>query len=491
MAANGAVIVLDPKGGRTLLLRAAAEAQRLGKPFALFAPAFAPYASHSLPCLATMNPLATATDALEVGQRLQALMPTTREEVFRDFPLALLIRLAEAQQALGIPWTLEGLYRVSVIRRRMEALIYQYLVHLGYYRPGGLLDVIEEYYKQGGDDLTADALIEDAKWPAEHYRKMTTSLVPTFRGVVGGTIGPLLSPPPGTGLTWERIVQEGMVVYFALASMLIGDVANRIGRIVLQDLAGYIGARFAYHDLATLPPITVILDDAAALLYPQFIDVLNKSREANVRFILAMQSRADPDAMIGEAFARQVYDNLGTRIICGLSDEQTALDLTRGLQGPVALPEGQRVSVHYGGVGGLSGSTGTGLRHEQMPLIRPAWLTALPIGEAFARVAGIWWKLRIPLLSPVPQALRDTLGLTALWEALDPNRQKGDLCDPSPHSSVPPEPSRLSPSPPAWPSLAATPRASKLTSRPSWSFSQALRRAGRFVSAMVPQRPRR
>jgi hypothetical protein len=55
-----------------------------------------------------------------------------------------------------------------------------------------------------------------------------------------------------------------------------------------------------------------------------------------------------------------------------------------------------------------------------VPLVRPVWLTALPRGEAFVRMKGEVWKLRMPRLAPVPPETLDTLGLTALWTALDP-----------------------------------------------------------------------
>jgi hypothetical protein len=38
---------------------------------------------------------------------------------------------------------------------------------------------------------------------------------------------------------------------------------------------------------------------------------------------------------------------------------------------------------------------------------------------------GEVWKLRVPLLTPVPQAALDTLGLTALWAGLDPASAPG------------------------------------------------------------------
>jgi len=57
---------------------------------------------------------------------------------------------------------------------------------------------------------------------------------------------------------------------------------------------------------------------------------------------------------------------------------------------------------------------------RETPLIRPSWLTALPRGEAFVRMKGEVWKLRVPLLTPVAPATLNALGLTALWQTLDP-----------------------------------------------------------------------
>ena len=83
------------------------------------------------------------------------------------------------------------------------------------------------------------------------------------------------------------------------------------------------------------------------------------------------------------------------------------------------LPE-TGVGLAYGGVGGLSGSSHRRLLARETPLIRPCWLTALPRGEAFVRMKGEVWKLRVPLLTPVAAATREALGLTAFWQALDP-----------------------------------------------------------------------
>lgn len=411
----GAVVVLDPKGDRELLARCAAEAQRAQRPFALLSPAF-PQQS------ARMNVLDTATTPAEVATRIRALMPSggarLSDPFFEEYPLALIERLATVQAALGRPWTLEGLYPPAVLRHHLGALLHDYLHHLQASTAQSLAQSLEDYKKAGIADLVADALIDDWDKPRDHFTKVTSNLIPAFRGVVGAPLGALFSSIPAD-ITWRRIVDDRMVVYVALAALLLGDIANRIGRVILQDLVSYLGRIYAYGEATTTPPLTILIDEFGDVAFPLFTNALNKGGGANARFILAQQSLADAEAAMGPAQARRVLDNLNTKIWCRLADDRTAAEATEGLGlCTVRLPD-DGVGLSYGG-GGLSGNAQRRLAAREVPLLRPAWLTALPRGDAVVRMKGEVWKLRVPLLAPVPPATLDTLGLTTLWTALDP-----------------------------------------------------------------------
>lgn len=413
----GAVVILDPKGDRELLARCAAEAHRQQRPFALLSPAFP---AHS----ARMNVLDTAGTPAEVAARIKALMPSggarQGDPFFEEYPLALIERLATVQAALGRRWTLEGLYAPAVLRHHLEALLGDYLRQRLRGDPGqNLQALIAAYQRQGEADLVADALIDDLQKPRDHFTKVTSNLIPAFRGVVGAPLGHLFSTLPAD-VTWERIVERQQVVYVALASLLLGEVANRIGRVMLQDLVGYLGRVYAYEDTTTAPPITVIIDEFGDVAFPLFTNALNKGGGAQARFVLAQQSLADAEAAMGPAQARRVLDNLNTKIWCRLADDRTAAEATEGLGlCTVRLPD-DGVGLSYGGRSGLTGTVQRRLTAREVPLVRPAWLTALPRGEALVRMKGEVWKLRIPLLDPVPAATLAHLGLTALWTGLDP-----------------------------------------------------------------------
>jgi hypothetical protein len=195
-----------------------------------------------------------------------------------------------------------------------------------------------------------------------------------------------------------------------------------------------------------------------------------------------MQSKADPEARMGRDQTRRLLDNLNTFVSFRLTDMVTAEEVTKGLTCTVQLPD-TSIGHSYGGVGGLSGHAQQRQARREVPLIRPAWLTGLPRGDAFCRIAGGWWKLRVPLLDPISQETLERLGLAAMWRAMDPNTvHEGVLCD----DRVPlPASAQLAehwPLPPSRQLSAggAMRLASKSLKPPSRSFSQGIRRALRF-----------
>ena len=158
-----------------------------------------------------------------------------------------------------------------------------------------------------------------------------------------------------------------------------------------------------------MSPITILLDEFSNIAYPGFIDALNKGGGARAHFMLAMQSLADPEAAMGRDGAQRVLDNLNTRVWFRLSDDRTAKLATEGLGFANVSHAQVGYSLGFGGSGPHSASVGGGLQHVEKPLIRSEWLTAMPRGEALVRLKGENWKLRVPLLAPVPGEQLDTV----------------------------------------------------------------------------------
>ena len=403
--ATGTVVVIDPKGDVELMMRTASQARRMGREFCFFSPAF-PKVSK------TFNPLSMCENTTELAARVQALMPggggAARDPFFTEYPLAIIERLGAAQAAVGDKWTIEGLHAVTTLLPPLEELIAKYLYRVVFENGGQRIPSFEDMKRQyeGSDkrDVLADAMVDDYNKPRDHWQRVTANLTPAFRGVAGGELGRLLSMVP-PDLSWKKIVEgsggKGMVVYFSMNSLMFGEVSNRIGRVILQDLIGFLGRRYAFDDPAKMTPITILIDEFSNVAYGGFVDALNKGGGAKANFLLAMQSLADPEAAMGREGAQRVLDNLNTRVWFRLTDDRTAKIATEGLGFTNVEFEEAGHSISFGGVGGLVGNTSARMSRAEKPLIRSEWLTAMPRGECLVRLRGENWKMRVPLLSPV------------------------------------------------------------------------------------------
>ena len=403
----GTVIIIDPKGDAELLMRTAQQAYRMGRKFAFFSPAHADQS-------ASFNPFSMCETTTELAARVQALMPggggmSKGDPFFTEYPLAIVERLGEAQHAVGDGWTIEGLHAVTTMVPPFDDLVARYLY--GQVLDGqdeqvpALEELMEEYAQKRSTkrNALADALIDDKEKPRDHFVQVTANLVPAFRGVTGGKMARLLSSRDPE-LTWKGVVEDRKVVYFAMSSLLYGEVANRIGRVILQDLIGYLGRRYARDDPVKMTPLTILVDEFSNVAYPGFIDALNKGGGAKANIMLAMQSLADPEAAMGKDGTQRVLDNLNTRIWFRLTDDATAKLAVEGLGMTSVGREEITHSLSFGGDSSTSGGSRGAMQYVDKPLVRPEWVTGLPRGEAFVRTRGENWKLRVPLLKPVARA---------------------------------------------------------------------------------------
>ena len=119
--------------------------------------------------------------------------------------------------------------------------------------------------------------------------------------------------------------------------------------------------------------------------------------------MLAMQSLADPEGAMGRDGTQRVLDNLNTRVWFRLTDDATAKLAVEGLGMTSVSREEISHSLSFGGGSATSGGSRGALQYVDRSLVRPEWVTGLPRGEAFVRTRGENWKLRVPLLEPVPR----------------------------------------------------------------------------------------
>lgn len=126
----------------------------------------------------------------------------------------------------------------------------------------------------------------------------------------GPAAGPYLRPaPPGRSeIDLFTALQEGAVIAFSLSVQDNGAFAQQVGNLTLLDLGNVITRlrsqleehrRELGNPKAPAPwdPIWICLEEFGAMSVPGIIDLLNKSRDVKMRFILSGQTPADLLAM--------------------------------------------------------------------------------------------------------------------------------------------------------------------------------------------------
>ena len=158
-----------------------------------------------------------------------------------------------------------------------------------------------------------------------HYGKMIATLLPALGMLTGGPLARLLSPNP-TDIDDLRpcthttnLIEQNKVMYFGLDSLSDPMVGKAIGQLLLADLAAVAGDRYNYSSQESQlneMPINLFVDEAAEVLCPQLLSLLNKGRGAKFRLYVATQTLADFEAQLGsEAAAQQFIDNCN-HLIC-------------------------------------------------------------------------------------------------------------------------------------------------------------------------------
>ena len=245
-----------------------------------------------------------------------------------------------------------------------------------------------------------------------HYGKMIATLLPALGMLTGGALARLLSPDP-TDFDDLRpcthtanLIQQNKVMYFGLDSLSDPMVGKAIGQLLLADLAAVAGDRYNY-SLKDEKPINLFVDEAAEVLCPQLLSLLNKGRGAKFRLYVATQTLADFEAQLGsEAAAQQFIDNCNHLICLRTQNPDTQKFITDKLP-PVRYRyfiRNQGISTDANRPMEFTGNLSEQQLEETGDLFPPQLLGELPNLEYVARLGGgRLLKGRIPIIcSPKP-----------------------------------------------------------------------------------------
>jgi len=246
----------------------------------------------------------------------------------------------------------------------------------------------------------------------EHFQKMIASLIPILSMLTSGTLQTLLSPKPDDEHDAKKvadiasIINEKKVLYIGLDSLADSIVGSAIGSIMLADLTAVASDRYNFFKKdptnKRMPPVNVFIDEAAEVVNDPTVQLLNKSRGAGFRVVVATQTLADLEVRTGTSSgARQIIGNINNWLILRIIDAETQKYIAE------ALP---KTAVKSMDLAYRSASDSTdplvfsttyqeSLKEKDIELFPAALLGILPNFHYFCRLAdGTTWKGKLPIL---------------------------------------------------------------------------------------------
>jgi len=379
------LIIIDPKGDDELLNSVYNTCVHVGRKedFGFFSLA---HTSKSF----YFNPLLNFGGASDIADRVTSIMPSGgSSEPFVKFSWQVLETVGSVLLSINEPVTLERLQYYSL--GKMGELVD--------YATEKVSHVPEDRRKYAESSIEKLAVL--AQHPKDHFQKMITSLGPVLSAFNTGDIAELLNADPNESNSWSNIIKNKKIVYFDLSSMLRGEVANSVGKMIIQDLLYYIGEIYAFE--TSLGKINLIIDEFYSVMFPGYVDILNKAGGAGLRVFLAMQTTSDiVSATDKMAMAKQILGNINNKFYLRVPEKELAEEFC-SLFGKVQIKKIEKsrdVKSDAKSTAELfrSGHT-TSLSYDETDLISPEMIMHLPKGQAYAYTQGRDpLKLRLPLL---------------------------------------------------------------------------------------------
>lgn len=183
--------------------------------------------------------------------------------------------------------------------------------------PVSLKNIIDNMSVTKFNSLSANLLKSEILTKQEHLMnieisdacgKIAQSASARFSTIAESEFGSIFDE---NGIDINTAIQEKAVILFLLNPLLYPEISPLMGRLILIDAKQAINKCFN----SKLERAFYIFDEINSYASPTFIDLINKSRSANITSILATQSLSDLDFACNEAFKEQIIENTNNYIV--------------------------------------------------------------------------------------------------------------------------------------------------------------------------------
>lgn len=275
-----------------------------------------------------------------------------RIESFLNLTLRALVNLRDQQ---GIPFDLDSIYELL--------LGFEYLEDLKE-------KVSDPIIKRDLESLIAD----------KRLKEDLTGLKSDIEGLMKTDFGGLISK---TGeISLYESMRDSKIVYLHLDSQRYETSAERLGKIILQDIKAASAKIVTTTTKAERAPITLIVDEFANLATEQFVGFLNRARASNIGIIVAHQELSDLE-VFSPVVRDQIMANTST-LVSFLQKLPTSAEMIAGIGGTYRTEKETSQINEEGLLFKTSEKTGMGsLREVEEYVIHPNLIKELSPGECF------------------------------------------------------------------------------------------------------------
>lgn len=137
--------------------------------------------------------------------------------------------------------------------------------------------------------------------------KIAENSIARFSTIAESELGEIFAD---TGIDIATALQEKAIILFILNPLIYPEISPAFGRLVLIDSKKAISQRFQKQNRAFF-----LFDEINVYASKTLIDLVNKSRSANVTCVLATQSLSDLASAEDEDFTQQIIENCNNYLV--------------------------------------------------------------------------------------------------------------------------------------------------------------------------------
>lgn len=260
---NQAIVFIDPKGGKDGVSDFISICQKLGRDYYIF--------SESHPERTSFNPLLDLTNT----ERIELIMQSfdwgqTPNEYY----------LSYASRTL-----LEVLKKIAPDEENSKVNLNDVLVEL----------------------------------KTSHNKEETSGLINQFEMILSSSFGKSFKPMDGFEMmSIKKAWQKRACVYIGCSTMGFARISRTISKMFVSstmNLAHQIGRDLGSKE-ALEKPIALYIDEAGSVIFPNFLNLVNKCRSSGINIYIAVQSYSDVEMIGGnEILMKQLHDCISTWFI--------------------------------------------------------------------------------------------------------------------------------------------------------------------------------